>query len=94
MSGSRATAVLSPPATIPTRPVYPLAPHELLRVFRHSNAARLPFRGSEQAAGYDLYSAEYKIVPVGGRVLVDTQISIAVPEGTYSRIHWGQDLVT
>ena len=71
---------------IPTRPTHPLAPHELLRVFQHSDVARLPFRSSEQAAGYDLYSAESKIVPVGGRVLVDTQISIAVPEGTYGRI--------
>ena len=40
----------------------------------------------DQAAGYDLHSAESKIIPVGGRVLVDTQISIAVPKGTYSRI--------
>ena len=86
MSGSRTTAVLSSPATTPTRPVYPSAPHELLRVFRHSDTARLPFRSSDQAAGYDLHSAESKIIPVGGRTLVDTHLSIVVPEGTYGCI--------
>ena len=58
----------------------------MLRVLRHSRTARLPTRGSPHAAGYDLYSAESKIIPAGGRALIDTQISIAVPEGTYGRI--------
>ncbi len=31
-------------------------------------------------------SAEQIIVPARGKALVDTQISIAVPEGTYGRI--------
>ena len=63
-----------------------LAPHDLLHIFQHSDAARIPFRGSEQATGFDLYSAEPKVIPVGGCVLVDTQLSILIPEGTYSRI--------
>jgi hypothetical protein len=33
-----------------------------------------------------MYSAEQKIIPAKGKALVDTQISIAVPEGTYGRV--------
>lgn len=32
------------------------------------------------------YSAEKKIVPAHGKALVDTQLSIAVPPGTYGRV--------
>ena len=33
-----------------------------------------------------LYSAESKVVPAHGKALVDTQLSIAVPPGTYGRV--------
>ena len=33
-----------------------------------------------------LSSAEEKIIPARGKALVDTQISIAVPVGTYGRV--------
>ena len=33
-----------------------------------------------------LYSAEKKVVPAHGKALVDTQLSIAVPPGTYGRV--------
>ena len=32
------------------------------------------------------YSAESKVVPARGKALVDTQLSIAVPPGTYGRV--------
>ena len=32
------------------------------------------------------YSAESKVVPAHGKALVDTQLSIAVPPGTYGRV--------
>lgn len=32
------------------------------------------------------YSAESKVIPAGGKGLVDTQISVAVPLGTYGRV--------
>ncbi|EDR07897.1 uncharacterized protein LACBIDRAFT_190820 [Laccaria bicolor S238N-H82] len=57
-----------------------------LLVKRLSQKAKLPTRGSPLAAGYDLYSAEKKIVPAHGKALIDTQISIAVPIGTYGRV--------
>ena len=52
----------------------------------HSDKAQVPTRGSSDAAGYDLYSAEDIIVPAHGKATVDTQISIATPPGTYGRI--------
>ncbi|VDC06160.1 unnamed protein product [Peniophora sp. CBMAI 1063] len=63
-----------------------LAPTSNLLIKRLSEKARLPTRGSALAAGYDLYSAEEKTIPARGKALVDTQISIAVPAGTYGRV--------
>ncbi|KDQ29052.1 hypothetical protein PLEOSDRAFT_1103085 [Pleurotus ostreatus PC15] len=67
-----------------------IAPVAGLLVKRHSEKARLPTRGSALAAGYDLYRhavrAEKKTIPAHGKALIDTQISIAVPVGTYGRV--------
>ena len=57
-----------------------------LEVKLHLDTARIPTRGSPNAAGYDLYSAEDKIVPAHGKMIIDMQISIATPPGTYGRI--------
>ena len=53
-----------------------------LLVKKLSDKARLPTRGSAFAAGYDLYAAKDTTVPARGKVLVDTDISIACPPGT------------
>ncbi|EGO27285.1 hypothetical protein SERLADRAFT_435048 [Serpula lacrymans var. lacrymans S7.9] len=63
-----------------------LAPVSQLLIKRLSDKARLPTRGSALSAGYDLYSAEKKVIPAHGKALVDTQLSIAVPAGTYGRV--------
>ncbi|KAF8271765.1 dUTP pyrophosphatase [Lactarius quietus] len=57
-----------------------------LLIKRLSEKAKLPTRGSALAAGYDLYSAEKKVIPARGKALIDTQLSIAVPPGTYGRV--------
>ncbi|CAM6087956.1 unnamed protein product [Calypogeia fissa] len=57
-----------------------------LRVKKLAPEAVLPSRGSEHAAGYDLSSAYEAIVPARGKALVKTELSIAIPEGTYARI--------
>ncbi|KAG1857170.1 dUTP pyrophosphatase [Suillus tomentosus] len=62
------------------------APMPQLLVKRLSDKAKIPTRGSNLAAGYDLYSAEKKAIPAHGKALVDTQLSIAVPAGTYGRV--------
>ncbi|KLO17480.1 dUTP diphosphatase [Schizopora paradoxa] len=64
----------------------PTAPPSRLLIKRLSEKARIPTRGSLYAAGYDLYSAEDKIVPARGKALIDTQLSIALPAGTYGRV--------
>lgn len=48
--------------------------------------ARLPTRGSDEAAGYDLYATEtYTIVP-GDRACVATGIALGLPHGCYGRV--------
>lgn len=45
-----------------------------------------PTRGSELAAGYDLYSYENTMIKPNEIKLIDTGISIKVPKATYGRI--------
>ena len=59
---------------------------EPLLIKRHSEEAHIPTKGTPEAAGYDLYSAEEKVIPAHGKALIDTQISVRVPTGTYGRI--------
>ena len=47
--------------------------------------AQEPTRGSDEAAGYDLYSYENQTITPNKIKLIDTGISIRVPEGTYGR---------
>lgn len=58
----------------------------LLKVKKLSEKAVLPSRGSALAAGYDLSSAEETVVPARGKALVPTDLSVAIPHGTYARI--------
>ena len=57
-----------------------------LRVKLLSPKGKLPTKGSNLAAGYDLSSAQQLTIPINGRALVQTDISINVPKGTYRRI--------
>lgn len=63
-----------------------------LFVKRLSKTAILPNRGSEGAAGYDLYwcnvltSSKETIIDPRNKAIVPTDISIALPTGTYGRI--------
>lgn len=61
-------------------------PKDHLLIKRLSDFATLPTRGSPLSAGYDLYAAEKSSIPKRSRALIDLQISIACPEGTYGRI--------
>ena len=62
-------------------------PHTKLLVKLLSMNAKLPTRGSENAAGYDLYSCEPAIIPPRTRKLVNTGVSIAAPSTKlYARI--------
>eukprot|EP00759_Apiculatamorpha_spiralis_P014872 PhF_6_TR21651/c1_g1_i1/m.30837/K01520/dut, DUT; dUTP pyrophosphatase len=57
-----------------------------LRVVRLSAAAVLPTRASVGAAGYDLCSAKDLVIPARGKAIIPTDLSIAVPHGTYGRV--------
>ncbi|XP_057502023.1 deoxyuridine 5'-triphosphate nucleotidohydrolase-like [Actinidia eriantha] len=57
-----------------------------LKVKKLSEKAVLPSRASPLSAGYDLSSAAEIKVPARGKTLVPTDLSIAIPEGTYARI--------
>ena len=57
-----------------------------LYVKKLSESAVLPRQGSSGAAGYDLSSAHSATVPARGQALVNTDLAISIPEGTYARI--------
>ena len=59
---------------------------DALRVKLLSPKAVIPTKGTALAAGYDLSSAQQLTIPVNGRALVQTDISLSVPKGTYGRI--------
>lgn len=61
-------------------------PPPALQVKLLSETAKPPTRGSAFAAGYDLYASKEAVIPAKGKVLVDTDISIAVPVNTYGRV--------
>lgn len=51
-----------------------------------SEAAKTPTKGTDQAAGYDLYAAQNAEIDPLRRALIKTNISIAIPKGYYGRI--------
>ncbi|CDZ98483.1 dutp pyrophosphatase [Phaffia rhodozyma] len=57
-----------------------------LLIKRLSPKATLPTRGSPFSAGLDLYSAQANVIPARGKALIDTQLSLAIPLGTYGRV--------
>lgn len=58
----------------------------MLQVKKFYDDAQIPTRGSEYAAGYDIYSYRDYVVKPGECVLVETGIGFTVPLGTYGRI--------
>ena len=65
----------------------PIPPRTQLLVKLLSPEVKLPTRGSDDVAGYDLYSCEKMILEPGTPKLVNTGISIATPSTRmYARI--------
>jgi len=48
--------------------------------------AKIPTKGTREAAGHDLYAIEDKTIPARGQQVVKTGISLKLPNGTYGRI--------
>ncbi|MDQ1558966.1 MAG: dUTP pyrophosphatase [Pyrinomonadaceae bacterium] len=58
-----------------------------LKFLKLHPAATLPTRGSEHAAGLDLYALEDVTLEAGGgRAMVRTGLSVAIPRGFYGRV--------
>ena len=60
-----------------------------IRMKRLSEQARIPSRGSELAAGYDLYAClkeEECVIPPHSTAMVGTGIAAAIPEGYFGGI--------
>ncbi|KAI1214004.1 dUTP diphosphatase [Annulohypoxylon truncatum] len=79
-------ATSNAPATTTTPAVPTLEASPPLLIKKLSPTAKLPTRGSAFSAGYDLYASQPTTIPARGKALVETDISIAVPAGTYGRI--------
>ena len=62
------------------------AKEQRLRVKRINPAARIPTKGSQGAAGHDLYAQETKIIPAKGQTIIGTGIAVGLPPGTYGRV--------
>ncbi|KAF7056498.1 hypothetical protein CFC21_063898 [Triticum aestivum] len=86
MAATNGTAAADPVQEQPKAAAAPSPAPLLLKVKKLSANAVLPSRGSALAAGYDLSSAVEAVVPARGKALVATDLSVAVPHGTYARI--------
>lgn len=59
---------------------------ETLKFKKILDCAQLPTRGSQNAAGLDLFSAEETKIKAGGRQPIRTGVSVEIPNGFYGRI--------
>ena len=53
----------------------------MIEVYKHDEKAKLPTRAHAMDAGLDLYALEDNAVPLGSTVVIDTGISVNIPEG-------------
>ena len=58
----------------------------VLMFVKLSASATPPFRASPDAAGYDLFAAQEKVIAPGGRACVATDLQLRIPAGCYGRI--------
>ena len=69
---------------------------EIIRFKRLNKLAKTPTRGSEEAAGYDLYAAinETTSIPPHSTVKIGTGLSFELPTGTFGAIFARSGLAT
>lgn len=65
-----------------------------IKIKKLNENAKIPTRGSDYAAGYDLYSTADYTIKSGETVKVGTGLSIALPEGTFGAIFARSGLAT
>lgn len=64
------------------------------KIVKRYEDAIIPARTSEEAAGYDLYAYGAAVIAPGETVLIDTGISIELPEMTFGAIFARSGLAT
>lgn len=52
-----------------------------MKIKRNSSTAQLPFRASAGAAAFDLIADTIELTPAGSKIIINTGLSVAVPEG-------------
>lgn len=57
-----------------------------MKVLKLAQDAKIPTKGSSDAAGFDLYSIEDVIINAKSRAIIKTGIAIELPKSTYGRI--------
>lgn len=69
---------------------------ENINVKKLNDLAKLPTRGSEYAAGYDLYAATDQIIDIAphSTVKIGTGLAFELPEGTFAAIFARSGLAT
>jgi dUTP pyrophosphatase len=80
-NASAASSILSSTPLDPKNPW-----RDYLLIQKLMKTAIIPTKNNDLDAGYDLYAFDSVVIPPWGKALVSTQISIAVPPGTYGRI--------
>ncbi len=66
----------------------------ILKLKKLNDNAIIPTRGSEKAAGYDLYAAEEVNIKAGETVKIGTGIAVAIPDGYFGGIYARSGLAT
>ena len=65
-----------------------------VKIKRLTETAKIPTRGSEYAAGYDLYADEDVVIEPGLTNLISTGIAVEIPEGYFGGIYARSGLAT
>lgn len=65
-----------------------------IQIQKLTQTAKLPFHGSDAAAGYDLYADQDCVINPGESIKVSTGIAMAIPDGYWGGIYARSGLAT
>lgn len=65
-----------------------------VKIQKLTNTAKIPFHGSDAAAGYDLYADQDYMIPAGETAKISTGIAMAIPNGYWGGIYARSGLAT
>ncbi len=65
-----------------------------VKIQKLTDTAKIPFHGSDAAAGYDLYADQDYMIPAGETAKISTGIAMAIPNGYWGGIYARSGLAT